>query len=318
MSARIDVQVRGFGLMGRLLCWRLKQAGLRVAWTDPHPQQAAAHVPPAMLAPLAEAVHSGEALYRMGLDALPLWQAWLAELGDIQHGFDGTLVLSHAQDQGLMREFEQRLPAGGARPCQAAELEPALAGRFGRGLWLAGEGYLDNGALMNRLAELAAEDQGEREAPIQVDCTGAGAPLPGLRAVRGEVARLHAPEVKLSRPVRLLHPRYPLYIVPRPKGQFVVGATQLETDDRSPVSVQSALELLSAAHSLHPAFAEARIEALQVGLRPAFADNQPRLDWRGRQLSINGLYRHGFMVGPVIAERAVQEIVARLGGVHGH
>lgn len=315
MSARIDVQILGFGLMGRLLCWRLKKAGLRVRWNDPNPSRAAGWVAAAMLAPKAEAVLSSPAIYEMGSAALPLWQAWLGELGGIQHGFTGTLVVSHPQDQALMGDFHQRSQS---EPCQAGDLEPALAGRFGQGLWLSGEGYLDNQALMSRLAELTGDDEGQAQADILVDCTGAAAELPGLRAVRGEVARLHAPEVTLTRPVRLLHPRYPLYIVPRPNGRYVVGATEIESRDDSPVSVQSALELLSAAHSLHPGFAEARIESLQVGLRPAFTDNEPQLTWQGNRLSINGLYRHGFMIGPVIAERAVREIKAHLGSRHAH
>ncbi|WP_123422670.1 FAD-dependent oxidoreductase [Gallaecimonas pentaromativorans] len=315
MSTRTDVQIHGFGLMGRLLCWRLKKAGLRVAWTDPHPASAAGWVAAAMLAPKAEAVLSSPAIFAMGNAALPLWQAWLSELGDIQHGFTGTLVVSHPQDQGLMVDFSRRTEC---EPCQAGDLEPALADRFGRGLWLSGEGYLDNSALMHRLGALGSSNQGSGEAAIIVDCTGAAAELPDLRAVRGEVARLHAPEVTLTRPVRLLHPRYPLYIVPRPDGRYVVGATEIESRDHSPVSVQSALELLSAAHSLHPGFAEARIESLQVGLRPAFTDNEPKLAWQGNRLSINGLYRHGFMIGPVLAERAVSDITARLGGRHVH
>lgn len=315
MSTRTEVHIRGFGLMGRLLCWRLKKAGVSVSWSDPSPERAAGWVAAAMLAPKAEAVLSSPAIFAMGNAALPLWQAWLGELGDIQHGFTGTLVVSHPQDQGLMVDFSRRTEC---EPCQTGDLEPALAGRFGCGLWLSGEGYLDNSALMHRLGELGSGYRGSGEAAIIVDCTGAAAELPGLRAVRGEVARLHAPEVSLTRPVRLLHPRYPLYIVPRPDGRYVVGATEIESRDHSSVSVQSALELLSAAHSLHPGFAEARIEALQVGLRPAFMDNEPKLSWQGNRLSINGLYRHGFMIGPVLAERAVSEITTRLGGQHVH
>ena len=55
-----------------------------------------------------------------------------------------------------------------------------------------------------------------------IDCRGYGAKAAWnrpsesqLRGIRGEVARVYAPEVELSRPVRLLHPRYPLYIAPK-------------------------------------------------------------------------------------------------------
>src|SRR5690606_8056313 len=82
-------------------------------------------------------------------------------------------------------------------------------------------------------------------------------PQVALRGVRGEVAWLHAPGVALSRPLRLLHPRHRVYLVPRPGGRIVVGASEIESEDRSPPSLRSVLELLSAAHSVLPELAEA-------------------------------------------------------------
>ena len=108
-------------------------------------------------------------------------------------------------------------------------------------------------------------------------------------------------EVELSRPVRLIHPRWPLYIIPRAGHQFMIGATSIEAEDRG-VSVRSALELLSAAYAVHPAFAEARIVEFGSGLRPAFPDNLPRIAIDGDRIAVNGLYRHGFLLAPALAE----------------
>ena len=76
--------------------------------------------------------------------------------------------------------------------------------------------------------------------------------------------------------MRLIHPRWPLYIIPRGDNRFMLGATSIEAEDTG-VSVRSALELLSAAYAVHPAFAEARIVEFGSGLRPAFPDNLPRI-----------------------------------------
>ena len=65
--------------------------------------------------------------------------------------------------------------------------------------------------------------------------------------------------MKLGRPVRMLHPRIPLYIVPRADGVFMIGATMIESADPTGVSVRSTLELLGAAYALHPAFGEAEV-----------------------------------------------------------
>lgn len=140
-----------------------------------------------------------------------------------------------------------------------------------------------------------------------VDCRGNGAAqdLKDLRGVRGELFYLHAPDVKLNRPTRLMHPRYSIYIVPRANDIYVLGATMIESDDMSPISVRSSLELLSAAYSVHTGFAEARVLESSVNLRPAFPDNHPRFYASPGLLRINGLFRHGFLISPTLAEFAV-------------
>jgi glycine oxidase len=111
--------------------------------------------------------------------------------------------------------------------------------------------------------------------------------------------------VQLLRPVRLLHHRHPIYIVPRAQGVFMIGATTIESDTGGGVSLRSAGELLTLAYSLHPAFAEAEILELNAGLRPAFPDHRPQIRVRGRHLFVNGLYRHGFLLAPALAEQVV-------------
>lgn len=224
------------------------------------------------------------------------------------------------------------------------QVEPALAGRFPQGLLLQGEGQLDNRGAMRALLACAIEEglhcvweAGEIDADalpalgihagVVLDCRGLGAraawaeagaaggqALPGLRGLRGEVVRVHAPDVKLHRPVRLLHPRYPIYIAPKPNDLYVIGATELESEDESPMSVRSALELLSAAHSLHPAFGEARVLELNVQRRPTRPDHLPaiRVDQQARVVRVNGLYRHGWLIAPAVTEAACHVVRAML------
>ncbi len=156
---------------------------------------------------------------------------------------------------------------------------------------------------------------------LVIDCRGTGAsaqqsskacaPLPDLRSVRGELFQLFAPEVHLSRPIRLMHPRYQLYIAPKQKGFYVVGATEIESDDESPMTVRSAMELLSAAYSVHPGFAEANIRQHISQRRPAFSDNQPKITVQDSLIQVNGLFRHGFLIAPVVLAQ-VQQLVANI------
>jgi glycine oxidase len=126
-----------------------------------------------------------------------------------------------------------------------------------------------------------------------------------VRGVRGEVVWLHAPGVRLQRPVRLLHPRHRVYIVPRPGDLFVVGASEIESEDRSPVSLRSAVELMAAAHSAVPELAEARIVHLEANLRPALPDHEPRIEHQDGLLRLNGLFRHGWLIAPALVGEAL-------------
>jgi glycine oxidase len=108
--------------------------------------------------------------------------------------------------------------------------------------------------------------------------------------------------VELARPVRLLHPRHSLYVVPWGGGTYMLGATSIESDDSGPVSVKSALDLLGMAYALHPAFGEARVISLDAGVRPSFPSNLPRIVLERDVIRVNGMYRHGFLLAPVLAE----------------
>jgi glycine oxidase len=335
--------VLGAGLMGRLLACGLAQAGHRVALYDAgnaDGDQSAARVAAAMLAPLAESAISEPPIVKMGQYALKRWPELLGALpAPVYFQQEGTLIVWHRQDAGEAARFSQqitlnhaKMPGLGAPEVmdaqQIAHLEPALGQRFARGLYLPGEGQLDNRALLNALLQQMADLKVQTHwatprAPKDFviapngdtqwlfDCRGLGAraQMPGLRGVRGEVIRVTAPEVDLRRPVRLIHPRYPLYIAPKPDHVFVIGATEIESDDMSPASVRSTLELLSAAYSVHSGFAEARILEINTQCRPALPDNLPTL----RQVApnswqINGLYRHGFLIAPALLDAMMQQV----------
>ena len=202
-------------------------------------------------------------------------------------------------------------------------LEPDLAGRFRTALFFKQEAHLDPRraitALSGKLAAMgvifhfstAPDFPGDGFDHI-MDCTGASAigTSAGLRGVRGEMLVLETPDVTLSRPIRLLHPRIPLYIVPRGDGRFMVGATMIESNDCGPVSARSLMELLNAAYALHPAFGEARVIETGAGVRPSYPDNLPRFLTEDGMITVNGLYRHGFLLAPSLAQEVAAHILS--------
>lgn len=271
-----------------------------------------------MLAPWCEEEHAGALVRELGEEGLEWWQARFA--GTVQRG---TLVLAHERDAAELRQFAAR--SGGHRACSPQELallEPELAGRFSRALFFGAEAHLDPrralGALLEQLGAYGVAlrwgtpwDGRPRPGRVLIDCRGLAArdSWPQLRGVRGEILLLNLPELTLQRPVRILHPRLPLYVVPRGAGHFVVGATQLESDAAGPISARSMLELLAAAYALHPAFGEAQILEAGCGVRPALPDNLPRVRQDGEVLAVNGLYRHGFLLAPALARRVADYLL---------
>jgi glycine oxidase len=258
-----------------------------------------------MLAPWCEYENAEEPVLRLGQIALDWWAA--------RTSVDrrGTLVVANPRDLPDLRRFARRTE-GCSEVVQSeiANLEPDLH-RFTKGLHFQNEAHLNpRQALRDLHTQLL--DQGvefERKiAPSRledvIDCRGLHARevLRDLRGVKGEMLVIRCPDVTLTRPVRLLHPRMPLYIVPRGDGIYMLGATMIESEDSSRITARSMLELLSAAYALNPAFGEAEVLEIGVDLRPAFPDNLPRIRRLGRTIYANGLYRHGYLLAPALAQ----------------
>jgi glycine oxidase len=315
-----SITVLGAGILGLWQALTLARAGHRVRLIEISAEpfaNAASLYGGVMLAPEREAEMAPAMLRQLGREGVALWRNFYPALKS-----NGSIVVAAARDRGELERFARRTQ--GHRLVDGAELgalEPDLGGRFTSALYFPEEAHMPAPAA---LAFMLAEVQqagveivlGGAPPPEDgetiVDCRGLAARdvLPDLRGVRGERALIRTREVTLQRPVQLLHPRLPLYVVPWDDGLYMIGATLVESEDAGPVSVRSALELLGGAYAVHPAFAEAEVVDLGAGVRPAFPDNVPRAVVReeGRRILVNGAYRHGFLLAPVLA-RAVADYI---------
>ena len=340
----LRIGIAGAGLLGRLLAWRLGRSGHRVAVFDPAPgpaprfdgQGAAAFSAAGMLSPLAELDNGSAEVAALGWRSIALWREIVAAChAPPAFSQRGSLLLAHRSDLGAAQRVLARIEGAAphaAQPLSIAhlvELEPCLHGAAHAWL-LADEAQIDPiaalralhdeadgvtwhwGRTVHRVLAGALEtDKDVQRFDLAIDVRGTGArPQMPVRGVRGETAWLHAPGHGLTRPVRLLHPRHRVYLVPRPDDIVFVGASEIESDDRSPVSLRSVVELLSAAHSVMPALAEARVLRLDRNLRPALPDNEPRISREPGLLRINGLFRHGWLIAPALVEDALKEPLA--------
>jgi glycine oxidase len=313
MSSRpTTIAVRGAGVVGLWQALTLARRGHAVTLCErsAHPfADACSLYAGAMLAPRCEEESAEEIIADLGNRGIALWRETYSGTEA-----NGTLVVALGRDRAELDRFA-RMTGGHRRlsPAELAAREPGLGDRFAGALFYAEEAhvvpepalrFLLDAALAAGVALRLGEGGPPSGADLIVDCRGLAAKdeLPTLRGVRGERIVIRSREVALTRPVRLLHPRFPLYIVPWGDGLYMIGATVIESDETGPITLRSALDLLSAAYALDPAFAEAEIVQQGAGARPAFPDNRPRIIARKGYIYVNGLYRHGFLLAPVLAE----------------
>lgn len=315
-----NVTVIGAGVAGLCIARTLLDRGATVTLVDRHAStgsHACSWWAGGMLAPFCEGESAEEPVVRLGAEAAD-W--WAKKTGGVHRC--GSLVVSPSRDKADLTRFARHTRCH--RQLTGPEitaLEPDLGTRFTQALFFESEAHLSPRTALTDLREsLTADgatfvkDNADPEAyakrGVTIDCRGFAArdALPDLRGVKGEMLILSCPEVTLARPIRMLHPRVPIYVVPRGDGEFMLGATMIEGQAGRHVTVRAMLELLSAAYALNPAFGEAEVIEIGVDSRPAFPDNLPRIRRDGNLIRANGLYRHGFLLAPALA-RMVADLI---------
>ncbi len=364
----MNIAIVGAGLVGRVTALNLLQeGGHTITFYDKASKEgvdAAGFTAAGMLAPYAELETAESIIFELGQRSITLWPSLLREVG-LFDGYQqqGTLITAHPQDMGELEHFIGMLEhkvetATEIEPLDnqaMTALEPDLY-THQKGFYIPSEGVVDAQRFMafsvnsfNMRAEVSFKEftevthiepnivytaDGAEQYDWVFDTRGLGAKehFSDLRGVRGELLWVEANDIDITRPTRLMHPRYKIYIVPRGNGcegidleyckdcklsqtsgykRYIVGATEIESEDDSPISVRSNMELLSALYTVHPSFGEARVVNSETNCRPAFKDNLPRIENEPGLTRINGLYRHGYLLAPAIAEKALDEGLRR-------
>ena len=190
-----------------------------------------------MLAPFCEGETAPEIVTRLGQASADWWAAQ-----GVNVVRKGSLVVALGRDARELDQFARRTTDHAMlNEEQLSALEPDLQGRFSRALYFAGEAHFAPREALQVLGRnLKSQGVEVQTAPAvaaatTIDCRGLSArdALKDLRGVKGEMLLLKCADINLSRPIRLLHPRIPIYLVPRGDGVFMLGATQIESADRT-------------------------------------------------------------------------------------
>ena len=342
----MHIGIAGVGLVGRVLALNLLQQGHTLTLYDEdtaYGDKAAGMTAAGMLAVFAELESAESVIFDHGNRSISLWPDLLEQVGIADaYQQEGSIITAHPQDYNELEHFIETLkfkvPEASEikllNRSELIQLEPDLE-QHAKAFFIPHEGQVDAQRFMkassdyllshphviweeaSKVTDISngsisiADDSRSFDWVFDARGLGAQEEIANLRGVRGEVFWLDAPEVNITRPTRMLHPRYKIYIVPRPNNRYVIGATEIESEDKSPMSVRSSLELLSAVYSMHSGFAEARIVNMLTNCRPTLRDNLPKIEHGKNTTRINGLYRHGYLLAPAVVEQALNEGINR-------
>ncbi|MFM7084725.1 MAG: FAD-dependent oxidoreductase [Hyphomicrobium sp.] len=318
------VTVVGAGILGLWQALTLARAGYEVTIIernkDPF-EKSTSRLAGTLLSPWTEAEACPDIVRDLGIIGL---KEWCTNYPGVCKR--GILTIAATRDEKELKRFAKLTKEHEFVDQKTLSLlEPQLAERFNKALFFPEEAHLATPEAMSFLLQstknLGAKmkfgetfEKKDHKATV-INCSGLGARnyLKDLRGVRGERLLVQSHEVQFSRPIRLLHPRNSIYVVPWGNGRYVIGATMIESEDDGQITVRSTLELLGAAYTLHPAFGEAQILEMAAGIRPAFPDNIPRAKVAndGKEIYVNGAYRHGFLLAPVLAHAVANFLLKR-------
>jgi glycine oxidase len=258
------------------------------------------------------------------------------------------IALDRDEAEGLRRIHELQLSLGleaeWLPPSRCRELEPGLAPSFKGGVHAPGEAAIDPRALTEALLATLPEQgvdllsgrevdrallDGERIAgvltsqgeelcaPNVVLAAGAWSgraewlppeARPPVRPVKGQTLELRSRESDL--PCERIVASERVYLVPRPDGRLIVGATVEEQGFDTAITAGGLHELLREAYRLLPEVAEMELLDALAGLRPGTPDNLPLIGPAGLDGLIwaTGHYRNGILLAPLTAE-AIAELI---------
>ncbi len=327
-SPLADVAVIGAGVWGLAAAWRLADAGATVVLCDDG-GPATASVAAGMLCPWSEHEDDDDrALYDALRAAAVAWPTFADDVEKASgtasgfHACGSVYVSARPEHAGAVDRLRSTLARHG-RPVpwrdadDLAQIEPGLGTAVTGGIALDDEHQADPAVLVTALKAACAGAGvvtlrgsatvagAQRHAGVVVNAAGHAAGrlssrVP-VRAVKGQILTL---ELRAGHPCPITRMvRTPsCYLVPRPDGRVLVGATQEERHDTD-VTAGGAYDLLDEALRTCPALGEMRLARTAAGLRPATSDLRPAIgaDADGLVWATGG-FRHGVLLLPVAAD----------------
>ena len=265
---------------------------------------------------------------------------------DVDFRTEGTLIVADDRDaaEALRRKYDFMRDTGldvkWLSGAEALELEPFVAPRLAAAVYSPRDYQVDNRLLVDALKAAFLAEGGvlNEDAPVREVEPDEESPAivlengnrvaastvvvaagvwsrgieglgekPPVRPVKGQMV-----ELSIEPPFGIMHVvRGPkAYIVPKSSGRLLVGATSEEMGFDERVTAGGLYSLLEGAWEVVPGIYDLPVRDMWAGLRPASRDHLPILGRAGEPgiVMATGLYRHGILLTPVVAEEIARLI----------
>jgi glycine oxidase len=329
--------ILGTGILGRLLGLALHRRSWAVTLYDPSANEDAAAFGAqrsGVISPCSVLSDDSVTLAELGFYSGNQWPVWLKSLpAPVALYPGGSLTVAHPRDADELRRFHETVLDHAVTDDLVVELrgreiareETELAGRFPTALFFPGDQQLDRRQLMDALGKALADfaipwrrgesvlevtphtvtdSRGSTRYDWVIDTRDAASPhgISALKPLRAESMVLFAPDVHLTHPVRLMHPRQRMFIECLQPSLYRVGSVITGHDRLPSISARSMLELLSAAHTVHAGFSGAHLRETHVDVSFAGDHDLPSILPRHGLLSIRGVGRHDVLIAPALVD----------------
>lgn len=345
-----DVVVIGGGIIGCAIAFRLAQSRTRVIVIDRNePGSEASSAAAGMLAPQGEMVEPSP-LFEFCRKSRELYPRFVSEIEEISGqrvGYhpEGTLLVARDDEEAgeLEKAFQAQsrlgLPLERLTAEETCRRAPGLSPQIRFGLFVPGDHWIDNEALIRALAEACSRlgtrfvtgspvrKLNVRNGRVESVEVAAGAGQPPTEVSGGQfVLAAGCWSNQLVEPLRVSLPMQPCrgqiielscardspftiraghhYLVPRPPGRVVLGTTGEYVGYEKAVTAEGLRSILEGVMRMVPVVKEYQFCRAWAGLRPDTADHLPILGY-GTQENLafaTGHFRNGILLAPITAQ----------------
>lgn len=321
------IAIIGAGISGLLTALEIQSLGAQITIYDKDgfPGRGASYAAAGMVNPSGEVTDLPLQLINAANAGVKFWSEFCKK-NNISINAKGSIFIANKSEIGDFKNYIDALKNSNLA-YEILDDEALLSLNFGlkfnKGIYFPNDITINSRAILKKIVMLLKEKGAQfiksnvnpeylkKDYEWVIDARGWTDCSEGLIAIKGETISIVSNKPIVQMPIRFQYNDVIVYIVPNKNNIFTIGASsRLEINPNPKLSRLDGIEfLIKAANYFSPKTMKMHIKEIKCGIRPAYPDFRPRIKYDGNIVSINGLYRHGFLLTPVMAKIIAKQII---------